>query len=85
MFHLIAQMTVRPTLRSAREYCEQPRPPKFLKSDADPLECFNYLKKQITSMPNGAGAKLINDGRVPNGLPVHITEHWTYHIIDDTE
>lgn len=76
MYHLIATKTVLPTLKSARDYCSQPRPPQFLLSSDDPAECIAYGKKL-----GGANRIYHDDAALMNGLPLFVTPDWTYFLV----
>ena len=76
MFHLIATATVQPSLRSAREHCSKPRPPVMIKTDADPLVCYNHA---LALGRGGASANTVES--VLNGLPIFATTNWTYWLI----
>lgn len=75
MFHAIATTTVLPSLKSARRYCSEPRPPQFILSSDDPEECHAALVKI-------SGGRECNELALAlNGLPVFVTGDWTYFVV----
>jgi hypothetical protein len=67
MFHLIATKTVVPSLKSARDYCSNARPPVIIASSADPLVIYD----RAASLGSG---QLIQDLHVAiNGCPLFQT------------
>ena len=73
----IATKTVTPSLRSAREYCEKPRPPQVLMSSECPQDCYDAIVRVL----NGGQSCNSIDECLRGGLPVFSSADWTYYVV----